>query len=149
MFSPRRVAIAVGVGLVWGVISFLPILLVNVDIANAHAQEIGPGAWAGFAGNIVGTGLVGFVVGISSLTMPWWLHGPVLGLALRASSFFVQLVFLLLSGNSDIVQAVSSLVLLAQGGLTGLVIELFTTVVFRAPSPYVAGARTRKSKSGR
>jgi hypothetical protein len=70
--------------------------------------------------------LIGFAIGISGLKMKWWLHGLLIGLI-----FSVPLGF-----SSVFASALSPYLLFSitvlLGMVYGLIIELFTTVIFKA-----------------
>ncbi|MBD3287611.1 hypothetical protein GF337_02305 [candidate division KSB1 bacterium] len=72
---------------------------------------------------VISRGLLGFTIGISALRMSWWLHGIVLGLVLSIpmmvpvlDNFFIALGTLIM------------------GGIYGILIELITVKLFKAPS---------------
>jgi hypothetical protein len=71
--------------------------------------------------------LIGFVIGISPLSLHWAGHGLLLG-ALVGLPFTAGC--LLEPGNTE--TALAAFVL---GAFYGLFVELFTTVVFKAPRP--------------
>jgi hypothetical protein len=113
----KRIAIATLFGLVAGVIcatlafsggilKFTPVALVWVLLNRA---------------------LMGFAIGASGLKLPWAWHGVVMGLVV--GSIFSYFLFMNLGGG--IVPVVNFFV----NGLFGLMIEFFTTVVFRQPAP--------------
>ena len=68
--------------------------------------------------------LIGFVIGVSTLRMHWALHGPLVGT-------LVGLPFAAgcLLEESNLETAVAALIL---GAVYGLMIEFFTSIVFRA-----------------
>jgi len=66
-------------------------------------------------------GLLGFVIGISALRMHWAIHGILLGFIVGLP-FVVKVFF----GQADL------LIYFVMGAVYGFIIELFTSVVFRA-----------------
>jgi hypothetical protein len=77
-----------------------------------------------FAYILVNRALIGFVIGLSASRMHWALHGPLIGLIVG-----VPFAAGCLLGDGNIETAVAALIL---GALYGLMIEFFTSVVFRA-----------------
>ncbi|HTX19597.1 MAG TPA: hypothetical protein VMG34_13155 [Bacteroidota bacterium] len=77
---------------------------------------------------LLNRGVMGFAIGVSGLRLRWAWNGVVVGLIV--GSVFSYFLFMQLGpvlppfGNA------------VMNGLFGLIIEFFTTVVFRAPSPY-------------
>ncbi len=74
--------------------------------------------------------LIGFTIGISSLRLHWALHGLLLG-AVVGSLFSYHIAMAYGRAMPVIQVSVASLVF-------GLLIELFTTVVFKQPRPDAA-----------
>jgi hypothetical protein len=113
----KRIAIATLFGLVagaicatlafsGGILKFTPVALVWVLLNRA---------------------LMGFAIGASGLRLHWAWHGVVMGLVF--GSIFSYFLFMNLGGG--IVPVVNFFA----NGLFGLMIEFFTTVVFRQPAP--------------
>ncbi len=71
--------------------------------------------------------LLGFTIGISGLRLHWALHGPLLGLIV--GSLFSYNAFM--SGSEPLIVGGT----LVGSMIFGLLIELFTTVVFKQPQP--------------
>ena len=70
--------------------------------------------------------LIGFAIGISALKMKWWIHGPLMGLV-----FSVPMAFSgLMAVGYNPVWMISATIIM--GIIYGFIIELFTTVVFKA-----------------
>ena len=70
--------------------------------------------------------VMGAVIGVSGLRLHWSLNGIVLGVV--AGSVFSFYLFMNVPGPLPAMN-------LAANGIFGLIIEFFTTVVFRLPSP--------------
>jgi len=76
--------------------------------------------------------VMGFVIGTSGLKLHWAWNGLILGLVVGSTFSY----FLYMSLGAGIVPPLNALV----NSLFGLMIEFFTTVVFKQPSP--ASGRT-------
>lgn len=77
---------------------------------------------------LLNRGVMGYVIAISGLKVGWAWNGIVIGLivgSIFSYSLFMNLGPVLMPFANAMVN-----------GLYGLIIELFTTVVFRQPSPY-------------
>ncbi|HIE06363.1 MAG TPA: hypothetical protein EYP58_06135 [bacterium (Candidatus Stahlbacteria)] len=113
MFNPKRLIIATIFGLIFGF----------VCLALASCE--GPQPWFMALSIIISRTLIGFAIGISLLTLPWWLHGIVIGglfsLPGGLSSLYIP--------EKGMFIMVSSIIM---GIIYGFMIELFTTVVFKA-----------------
>ena len=87
----------------------------------------GPTPWYFALSTILSRTLIGFAIGISILKMRWWLHGIIMGfifsLPMAFQGFYVpgREMFIFLGT-------------LIMGIIYGFFIELFTTVVFKAPA---------------
>ncbi len=68
--------------------------------------------------------LIGFVIGISSLRLPWILHGALLGLIIG----FPFPVYDLVVGQGMIIASAAFIM----GPVFGVLIEFFTTIVFKS-----------------
>jgi len=66
--------------------------------------------------------ILGFAIGISAWKMPWWLHGIIMGIIFSLPGAFAAMG----SGYSIFVATI------AMGVIYGLLIELVTTVLFKA-----------------
>ncbi len=73
-------------------------------------------------GIVLSRTVAGFAIGISRIKMAWWIHGPVLGLI-----FGLPISFQALTSS-----AYGFFMLLIASIVYGFVIELFTSVIFRA-----------------
>jgi hypothetical protein len=73
---------------------------------------------------LVNRTLIGFVIGISALRLHWALHGPLMGLLVG-----IPFAAGCLLEESNVETAIAALIL---GVLYGLMIELFTSIVFGA-----------------
>jgi hypothetical protein len=109
MFS-RRVAIATIVG-----------LLTGLFCAWGTSRRVDLDVWI-LAGIVFSRTVAGFAIGISKLKMPWWLHGPVLGLI-----FGIPVSVQAISTNMSGFYA-----LLGASVVYGFIIELITSVIFKA-----------------
>lgn len=70
---------------------------------------------------LFGRTLLGFTIGISALNMKWWAHGPVLG--------FLTSIPMALPLLNEMPLLVATLVM---GMIYGVLIELVTSVIFKA-----------------
>ncbi len=70
--------------------------------------------------------VMGFVIGVSGLKLHWAVNGIVMGLAVGSIFSF----FMFMTIGSPVVPILNFFV----NGIFGLIIEFFTTVVFKAPS---------------
>ena len=124
----KRLLIATAFGVVAG--------LLCVAIGTILAGQITPRyfAWA-----LLNRTLLGFVIGISGLRMHWAWHGSVLGVIV--GSLFAYSLYLLAS-PAWMVPAV-----MAGSAVFGLMIEFFTTVVFRQPQQALAAAPRTEVKA--
>jgi hypothetical protein len=117
----KRVVIATVSGLVFGVLNWL---------LAAFAASM-PLPRSGIATIILGRALLGFVIGNSAWRMRWWLHGLLLGfiVSLPAASA-VRMMSTPLGMSPD----VAPVLVLLLGLVFGFLIELITSVVFKARS---------------
>jgi hypothetical protein len=110
----KRIVIASLFGVVAGVICYVGTLILNIEVDVLRFLFI-----------IVNRTLIGFVIGISALRMKWFVHGLVIG-EIIGLPFFLY----------DIIMGVELLVILGIpiiNALFGIMIEFFTTVIFKAP----------------
>ena len=115
----RRVLIATAFGLVFGVLNWL--------LAAFAAPK--PLPRSGIAAIILARAVLGFVIGNSAWRMSWWLHGPLLGFIVSLpAAFAVRLMPTLLAMSPDL----AAVLVLVLGMVIGFLIELLTSVVFRA-----------------
>ena len=110
----RRVSIATILGLLCGVVC--------MTLASYNA----PLPWAIKLQIITNRALIGFAIGISALKMKWWIHGLLLGLLFSLPLGFSSMMAM---GLTPTLLFLFTVVL---GMVYGLIIELFTTVVFKA-----------------
>jgi hypothetical protein len=112
----KRIAIATILGLLCGF------------FCNWLASRNGQMPWPISLSIITGRMLIGVAIGISALKIKWWLHGPILGLVfsipMGASS--------MLATGGDFSPAMLSVMTVVMGIIYGFIIELFTTVIFKA-----------------
>ena len=115
----RRVLIATAFGLVFGVLNWL--------LAAFAAPK--PLPRSGIATIILARAVLGFVIGNSAWRMSWWLHGLLLGFIVSLpAAFAVRLMPTLLAMSPDL----AAVLVLVLGMVIGFLIELLTSVVFRA-----------------
>lgn len=122
MFSLKRLIVATLSGLFFGFVCF--------GLASS-----GPAAlpWAVGVQIISSRTLIGFAIGISSMTLGHWsIHGLVMGML-----FSVPLAFgsLLAPDNPDFSKTSMFVWTVVLGMIYGLLIELITTVFFKAKQP--------------
>ncbi len=115
MTNIKRLVLATFFGVVFGLVCWI------------LSSSSGPVAWYMAAATILGRTLIGFTIGISTLKMKWWLHGVLIGavysIPMALNGFFVpgREIFIFLGTT-------------IMGVIYGFLIELLTTVVFKAPS---------------
>ncbi len=110
----KRIAIATIFGLICGVIC--------VMLATSNA----PLPWTIKLQILASRTLIGFAIGISALKIKWWLHGPLMGLIFSLPMAFSGMMAV----GYNPVWMVSATIIM--GIIYGFIIELFTTVVFKA-----------------
>jgi len=116
MIYAKRVIIATIFGFITGILCFL---------GSKYSAEMKIDT-AMFFYILVSRGLIGFVIGISAWRLSWALHGIIIGL-------IVGLPFAISAFFNPVTGGVGNFfLLLAFGVLWGFIIELFTTVVFKA-----------------
>lgn len=114
MISIKRIIIATIFGFIAGLLCYFGAISSNLEIDTLRLIFI-----------IVNRMLIGFVIGISALKIKWPLHGIIIG-------EIVGLPFVLY----DIMIGESYTLIIAvliASALFGLMIEFFTSVVFKAP----------------
>ena len=119
----RRVTIAVLFGLVAGCICAgggLAAGIFKLSVVNV--------AWV-----LLNRGVMGFAVGVSNLKVHWAWNGVLMGLIV--GSIFSYSLFM------DVGPKLLPLMNFFVNGLFGLMIEIFTTKVFRAPAPVAVSTR--------
>lgn len=115
MLIGRRILIATILGLIFGVISYF---LVQPSAPPGGIPT------SGVLAIILGRGVMGFAIGISACQIRWWLHGIVMGFIFSLPGAFgaAWLGF----GQPGLVKV------LIMGIVSGFLIELITTVIFKA-----------------
>ena len=117
----KRVLIATALGLVFGVLSWF--------LATYGAAK--PIPRSAIATIILGRTVLGFAIGISAWRVSWWLHGLVLGFIFSLPAAFSAR----LMGTQIGMQwtpDVAAVLVLVLGLVIGFLIELLTSVVFKA-----------------
>jgi hypothetical protein len=113
MINPKRLFVATLFGVISGFICW------------GLASSSGPMPWHIAVSTILSRTLIGFAIGISAWRISWWLHGIILGfifsLPMAFSGFSVP-------GREMFIFFGS----LFMGIIYGILIELFTTVIFKA-----------------
>jgi len=111
----KRVTIATLVGLILGFVAW----------AGSRYVLAAPAPWYGAVAVVLGAVIVGCAVGISPPQPNWWLHGLLLGLILTLVPAFGVLWARMAWANEFVLVLVAGL-------LVGILVEFFTTVVFKA-----------------
>jgi hypothetical protein len=113
MPNSKRLFIATLFGLIFGFVCW------------GLSSSGGPMSWYAAVSIIISRTLIGFTIGISVLKWKWWLHGIIIGaifsLPMAFYGFFVP--------GKEMFIFLGSIIM---GIIYGLLIELFTTVVFKA-----------------
>ena len=120
MQKPKRIVVATLSGVLFGLVSF--------GLASRGATGWLP--WH-MAGQIIATPtLIGFAIGISSLSFPHWsLHGLIMGMIFGTPLAFSGLMFLVFFHGRPAAVFIATIVLAM---VYGLLIELITTLFFNA-----------------
>ncbi len=113
MLTPKRVIIATISGIIFGFVC-LGFALSNPDSSETLSCSI---KWS----IVIGRAMLGFIIGISALRMPWWLHGIVLGI-IASIPMAVPII-------DNMTIAIGTMVM---GVVYGFLIELITSVLFKA-----------------
>ncbi|MBN1348833.1 hypothetical protein JXJ21_05445 [candidate division KSB1 bacterium] len=113
MASTHRIIIATVIGLICGLICW--------QIANSMGE---PKGCAEAVTIILSRTLLGFGIGISAWRMAWWLHGIVLGFI-----FSIPMAVSVLAEPKMLYIFIGTLVF---GAIYGLIVELITSVIFKA-----------------
>lgn len=120
----KRILIATFFGLVAGVIC----------ASGAFLGHVFAFSYAALAFTLLNRAIMGFVIGISGLKLRWGWNGFFLGIIVGSIfSYYLHMKV----GPSYL-----PLINLFVNGLFGLMIEFFTTVVFREPAFALAGSRS-------
>lgn len=112
MLNTKRLFIATLFGLIFGFVCY--------GLASAS----GP-AWFIIVSIILGRTLIGFTIGISILKIKWWLHGIIIGFLVSLPMAFPTIA-MPEKGMSIFIGTI------VMGIIYGFLIELFTTIVFKA-----------------
>lgn len=117
----KRVWIATALGLAFGVLNwFFAVFAVPKPLPRSAIATL-----------ILGRAVLGFVIGNSAWRINWWLHGVLLGFIISLpAAFAVRLMFRLYEMSPNVM----TVLVLVLGMVIGLLIELFTSVVFKARS---------------
>ena len=115
MLNTKRLLIATLFGLIFGFVCW--------GLASACGPA-GP-AWFIVVSIILGRTLIGFTIGISILKIKWWLHGIIIGFLVSLPMAFPTIA-MPEKGMSIFIGTI------VMGIIYGFLIELFTTVVFKA-----------------
>ena len=122
----KRIAIATIFGVVAGLLCALGGWSLGVKITTVS-----------FIWILLNRTVMGFAIGVSALRLHWALHGPLMGLVV--GSLFSYYGFMSGAGATTVVGTlVASLVF-------GLMIEFFTTVVFKQPRETLFAAQKAAS----
>lgn len=113
MFNSKRFFIALLFGLIFGFVCW------------GLAASKNPIPWSLAVSIIISRTLIGFVIGISVLKWNWWLHGIVIG-----AVFSLPMGFAALAGPMGAWSIFWGSIVM--GIVYGFLIELFTTVAFKA-----------------
>jgi hypothetical protein len=116
MLTSKRVIIATLSGVVFG--------LVCMTLASSNPDPVEPVTSTTKWLIVLSRTMMGFMIGISALRLPWWIHGVVLGLI---SSIPMMLPVLDKPGI-----AIGTVVM---GMIYGFLTELITSVLFKAKAP--------------
>jgi hypothetical protein len=118
MKNNKRVFIATLLGLIFGFVCY-----------SFAASSPGPLAWPIAAQIIASRALMGFAIGISRIRIHWTLHGILFGLL-----FSLPLAFsgLMAPESPEFSKSAMFFSTLVMGGIYGFLIELVTSVLFKA-----------------
>lgn len=117
----KRVLIATALGLVFGVLNWL--------LAAFGTPK--PLPRSGIATIILGRAVLGFVIGNSAWRMSWWLHGLLIGFIVSLPAAFAVR---LMSAQFEMSPDLAAVLVLVLGMVIGFLVELLTSVVFKARS---------------
>ena len=116
MLTAKRVIIATIVGFLCGIVCML--------MASSNPESIAPLSGIIKISIVLSRTLLGFMIGISALRMAWWLHGIVLGFIGS-----IPMAMPIVTDNWYIAMGT-----LFMGIIYGFVIEVITTLLFKAKS---------------
>ena len=114
MVNIKRVIIATIFGFLAGIMCYFGAISLNLEVDTLRFIFI-----------IVNRMLIGFVIGISALKIKWPLHGIIIG---EVVGMPFVLYDIMIGESYTVIIGV-----LIASALFGLMIEFFTTVVFKAP----------------
>ena len=122
MTSPKRLIIATLSGLLFGFVCF------SLAWTGSKGAIPTPAVFQIIASRT----LIGFAIGISALRLHWSLHGLLLG-----TLFSIPLAFsgLIAPDNPDFPASAMFVFTIILGAIYGLLIELITSLLFKARSP--------------
>jgi len=112
----KRIVIATIFGLIFGIICWF--------LASSEGQL----PWALSISIVTGRMLIGVAIGISAIKIKWWLHGPIMGFVFSIPMGFSSM----LGAGGEYSPNMLFLMTVVMGIIYGFIIELFTTVVFKA-----------------
>lgn len=118
MTSAKRIIIATLMGVCCGVICLSLAASGGDPVSGIIKLQI-----------LISRTLLGFVIGISAIRMPWFLHGLIMGILLGLP---MALGSSLGAGASEFTPQSMFFYTLFIGGIYGILIEFITSVVFRA-----------------
>jgi hypothetical protein len=95
---------------------------------NWLASRNGQMPWAIALSIITGRMIIGVAIGVSALKIKWWLHGPIMGLVFSIPMGFSSM----LGASGQFTPTTLFIMTVVMGVIYGFIIELFTTVVFKA-----------------
>ncbi len=113
MLNTRRVLIATLFGVIFGFVCW------------GFAASSGPQPWYFAVSTILSRTLIGFTIGISILKIQWWLHGIFIGALYSLPAAFYG--FYVPGKEAFIFWG-----FFVMGIIYGFLIELFTTIIFKA-----------------
>ncbi|MGP8329626.1 MAG: hypothetical protein ACT6FF_04855 [Methanosarcinaceae archaeon] len=124
MLKSKRIIIATILGLLSGLVCW--------KMASASGNL----HWAIAVNIILGRTLLGFGIGISSLKFSWWMHGIIIGFIFSVPMAFATLATPTASATSGAPPAFYIFLgTMVMGVIYGVIIELITTVLFKAKQP--------------
>jgi hypothetical protein len=112
----KRITIATIFGILCGIVCWL------------LSSSGGKLPWALSLSIVTGRTLIGVAIGISALKIKWWLHGPIMGLVFSIPMGFSSMM----AAGVKFTPNMLFIMTVVMGIIYGFIIELFTTVVFKA-----------------
>ncbi len=113
MLNIKRLIIATFFGIVFGFVCWI------------LSSSGGPQPWYNTLAIILGRTLIGFGIGISALKIKWWLHGIIIGFLFSLPPAFYAFYV----PGREIFIFLGTIIM---GVIYGFLIELLTTLVFKA-----------------